>query len=180
MDKTINYIKTKLEEAKKKNGEDKNLRLIEDSLISVERDIVPLANKINEKTKYYYVEPAQDTNDGNNVNLPEGSLLVQDLANNEEVLGERREQLEAIHQTSAKIKDMTDSMVKQINDQGAILEEVEANVITTEENAKKAKEEITKANELSKGNRKKMCCFIAIIMIAVLAITAILLSLILG
>ena len=48
-----------------------------------------------------------------------------------------------------------------------------------EENAKKANEEITKANEMSKSNRKRMICFIVIIVVAVLGITGILLSLIL-
>ena len=69
-------------------------------------------------------------------------------------------------------------MAKQLDEQGAILDDVEANVITAEDNAKKAKEEIKQADESSKGNRKKMICFIVIIFVFVLAISAILLSLI--
>ena len=106
-------------------------------------------------------------------------MLIQDLANNKEVLDERRKNLEAIHQTSAKIKDMSDAMAKQLDEQGAILDDIEANVITAEDNAAKAKEEIKKADEMSRGNRKKYICLIIIILVAIGAITAILLSLIL-
>lgn len=106
-------------------------------------------------------------------------MLVQDLQTNKEILEERRKQLEAIHQTSAKIKDISDSMAKQLNEQGAILDDVEQNVETTKDNAVKAKEEITKADEMSRGNRKKMLCLILIIILAVGVISAILLSLML-
>ena len=87
--------------------------------------------------------------------------------------------MEAIHQTSAKIKDISDSMAKQLNEQGAILDDVEQNVETAKDNAVKAKEEITKADEMSRGNRKKMLCLILIIILAVGVISAILLSLML-
>jgi t-SNARE complex subunit (syntaxin) len=106
-------------------------------------------------------------------------MLVQDLQTNKEILEERRKQLEAIHQTSAKIKDISDSMAKQLNEQGAILDDVEQNVETAKDNAVKAKEEITKADEMSRGNRKKMLCLILIIILAVGVISAILLSLML-
>ena len=87
--------------------------------------------------------------------------------------------METIHQTSAKIKDMSDAMAKQLDQQGAILDDVEANVITAEDNAKKAKQEITKADEISRGNRKKYICLIVIILVVILGISAILLSLLL-
>ena len=106
-------------------------------------------------------------------------MLVQDLQTNKEILEERRKQLEAIHQTSAKIKDISDSMAKQLNEQGAILDDVEQNVETAKDNAVKAKEEIAKADEMSRGNRKKMLCLILIIILAVGVISAILLSLML-
>ena len=106
-------------------------------------------------------------------------MLVQDLQTNKEILEERRKQLEAIHQTSAKIKDISDSMAKQLNEQGAILDDVEQNVETAKDNAIKAKEEITKADDMSRGNRKKMLCLILIIILAVGVISAILLSLML-
>ena len=73
---------------------------------------------------------------------------------------------------------MSDAMVQQLNKQGAILDDVETKVDTAKENAEKAKEEIKQADEMSRSNRKRLCCFIAIIVIAIAVITSILLALI--
>ena len=60
------------------------------------------------------------------------------------------------------------------------LDDIEANVTVAEDNANKAKEEITKADEISKGNRKKFICIILIVFVAIGGISAIILSLIFG
>ena len=73
---------------------------------------------------------------------------------------------------------MSDAMVQQLNEQGAILDDVETKVDTAKENAEKAKKEIKEADEMSRSNRKKLICFIAIIFIAIAVITSILLALI--
>ena len=177
LDNVKSQMKNKIDEEKLVNKEDTNIGKIEKYLQEVEDNIVPLTFKINEKTKYYNLEEENQTSE--EVNAPQGEMLIQDLANNKEVLDERRKNLEAIHQTSAKIKDISDSMAKQLDEQGAILDDIEANVITAEDNAVKAKEEIKKADEMSRGNRKKYICLIIIVLVAIGAITAILLSLIL-
>ena len=177
LDNVKSQMKNKIDEEKLVNKEDTNIGKIEKYLQEVEDNIVPLTFKINEKTKYYNLEEENQISE--EVNAPQGEMLIQDLANNKEVLDERRKNLEAIHQTSAKIKDMSDAMAKQLDEQGAILDDIEANVITAEDNAAKAKEEIKKADEMSRGNRKKYICLIIIVLVAIGAITAILLSLIL-
>ena len=105
-------------------------------------------------------------------------IMTMDLMNNKEVLEQRRKELEDIHKTAAALKDTTDQMALDVEKQGAQLDEIEANVIKSNENAEKAKEEIVKADEISRGNRKKMCCLILIIFLAIGDITAILLSII--
>ena len=179
LDKFKNELKNKLVDEKLINKGDSNLDKIEEYLQEVEERIVPLAYKINEKTKYFNLEDESQTTVASQ-NQPQGEMLIQDLANNKEVLEERRKQLESIHQTSAKIKDMTDTMAKQLDEQGAILDDIEANVNVAEDNANKAKEEITKADEISKGNRKKFICIILIVFVAIGGISAIILSLIFG
>ena len=179
LDKLKNELKNKLVDEKLINKGDSNLDKIEEYLQEVEERIVPLAYKINEKTKYFNLEDESQTTVASQ-NQPQGEMLIQDLANNKEVLEERRKQLESIHQTSAKIKDMTDTMAKQLDEQGAILDDIEANVNVAEDNANKAKEEITKADEISKGNRKKFICIILIVFVAIGGISAIILSLIFG
>jgi DNA repair exonuclease SbcCD ATPase subunit len=177
---TRKYIEEKIEEEKKIKGTDENLQMIEEYLESVNNEIVPLADEIYQKTKYYTLPQEESYNEDNNANVPQGNVLVQDLANNQEVLQERKKQLEKIVETSAKIKDISDAMVKQLNDQGVILDDAEAKVKESEENAKKAKEEINKADQLSRSNKKKFYCFVAIIVLAILTITAILLALLLN
>ena len=112
-----------------------------------------------------------------NEEIQKQDIIVQDLQNNQEVLKRRGKELQDIHQISNEIKDISDSMVNKINEQGAILDDIEGNVKETEDNAKKAKQEIPKADEMSRGNRKRMICFIVIISAAILAISAIILYL---
>ena len=113
-----------------------------------------------------------------NEEIQKQDVIVQDLQNNQEVIKQRGKELQDIHQISNEIKDISDSMVNKINEQGAILDDIEGNVVEAENNAKKGKQEITKADEMSRGNRKRMICFIVIISLSILAIAGIILSII--
>ena len=178
LENAIRIIKEKIDKEKddKNNG---NLQEIEEYTTKVEEEILPLIKRIKEKTQYFNLEEqSQENNNPQNNNAQPEGVLIQDLQSNQEILKERGKQLNEIHKTSAMLKDVSDAMVKKLDEQGAILEEVEGNVIKAEDNAKKAKQEITKADEMSKGNRKKMICLITIVIVAILAIGAIILSLI--
>ena len=178
LENAIRIIKEKIDKEKddKNNG---NLQEIEEYTTKVEEEILPLIKRIKEKTQYFNLEEqSQENNNPQNNNAQPEGVLIQDLQSNQEILKERGKQLNEIHKTSAMLKDVSDAMVKKLDEQGAILEVVEGNVIKAEDNAKKAKQEITEANEMSKGNRKKMICLITIVIVAILAIGAIILSLI--
>lgn len=163
----------------KENALDSNhendINVIEVGIEKAKKVTIPQIRNINEKTRYFNsnfeMNDAQPENEA-----PQQQEMIQDLMNNKEYLDKRREDLQKIHKTAAELKDVTDQMAQDLNQQGAMLEEIEANVIESKENAEKAHEEIKKANEMSKGNSKRMCCFIFIIFVAVGAITAILLS----
>ena len=118
-----------------------------------------------------------DRAEENNNNLPQQQEVVMDLMNNKEVLEQRRKELEGIHKTAAMLKDTTDQMAKDVHQQGIMLDDIENQVQNAHDNAVKAKKEISDANDLSKGNSKKLCCLIAIVMITVGVIVAIILSL---
>ena len=178
LENAIRIIKEKIDKGKedKNNG---NLQEIEEYTTKVEEEILPLIKRIKEKTQYFNLEEqSQENNNPQNNNAQPEGVLIQDLQSNQEILKERGKQLNEIHKTSAMLKDVSDAMVQKLDEQGAILDEVEGNVIEAEDNAKKAKQEITKADEMSKGNRKKMICLITIVIVAILAIGAIILSLI--
>ena len=132
---------------------------------------------INDKTRYFNNEDDFDNNpsQGQNNENPQQEIVM-DLMNNKEVLEQRRKELQNIHKTAAMLKDTTDKMAADVNKQGAVLDEIETHVITSHENAQKAKEEIVKADEISRGNRKKMLCLIFIILLAIGGISAILVA----
>ena len=152
-----------------------NLTEIEEFLQNAEEEIMPLVKFL--RTNFEDEEPK---NEAKNEEQNNQKILIQDLQNNQDILDQRRNQLQEIHGVSSQIKDMTDTMVNKVNEQGAILDTIEGNVVQSEDNAKKAKQEIKKADEMSKSNNKRMYCFIAIIAIVILAITAIILSIIFG
>ena len=132
---------------------------------------------IREKTSNYTNNFENNSNEGMGVNQVEGQVMA--IMNEQDVLDKRRKELENIHSTAALLKDTTDKMAVDVNKQGAVLEEIEANVIESKNNAEKGKKEIMKADEISRGNRKRFFCLLCIILVALGGIAAIILSLVL-
>ena len=121
-----------------------------------------------------------EQNEDKNNDLPQQQEVVMDLMNNKEVLEQRRKELEGIHKTAAMLKDTTDQMAKDVHQQGVMLDDIENQVANAHDNAVKAKKEISDANDMAKGNSKKLCCLISIILISIGVIVAIVLSLVLN
>ena len=174
-EKKYKALKDKLRSVKENTNEDSDdLDKIESILKEAEEQILPQLNMIKGKILEMNNTPEENKNE----EIQKQDVIVQDLQNNQEVLKQRGKELQDIHQISNEIKDISDSMVNKINEQGAILDDIEGNVVEAENNAKKGKQEITKADEMSRGNRKRMICFIVIISLSILAITGIILSII--
>ena len=176
-EKKFTQLKQSFKTAKENSiiNDNANLTDIEDFILNADEEIMPLV-------KYFRTNFEDDNSqkEAKNEEQQKQEIVIQDLQNNQEIIEQRGKQLQEIHGVSSQIKDITDTMVNKVNEQGAILDNIESNVIESEDNAKKAKQEITKADEMSRGNNKRMYCFIAIIAIAILAITAIILSVIFG
>jgi hypothetical protein len=177
----INFLKNAVENSQDPNS--RTIEIIKENFPDIEK-IEPLISDMNDKINYckfdQMEEKEEKEEEEKDENQIKSQILIQDLYKNKEILEKRREDLETVYRTSAQIKDLTDIMAKQLNEQGEILDNVEENVITAEDNAKKANVEITEAEELSRGNRKMMSCLIVIVLISIAGITAILLSLIFG
>lgn len=121
-----------------------------------------------------------DMNNGNENLRRMSTVYVQEALNRDEFLKKREEELQEIHIIAKEIKDTTQNMALKVNQQGEQLNLIENNVEKTLENTKKAHEEIKEADKLSSQNKKKMCWLICIISTSILAISAIILSLIFG
>ena len=154
---TINKIQSELEKSKAK--------------------IFAYINKIRDKVMNFN---PMEMNESEENNLESNNqIMTMDLMNNKEVLEQRRKELEDIHKTSALIKDTTDIMAVKVKEQADMLDNIENNVIKTEDNVDKANKEIIKANELSKSNNKRLCCIMLIVTVAIGVVLAIVLSLVL-
>ena len=174
-EKKYKALKDKLRSVKENTNEDSDdLDKIESILKEAEEQILPQLNMIKGKILEMNNTPEENKNE----EIQKQDVIVQDLQNNQEVIKQRGKELQDIHQISNEIKDISDSMVNKINEQGAILDDIEGNVVEAENNAKKGKQEITKADEMSRGIRKRMICFIVIISLSILAIAGIILSII--
>ena len=170
--KRVEYAKNNSLDPSNKN----KLETFENLLNKIKKTTIPQINGIRNKVSEFPGVEMMPTEEDNSQQNQQQELVI-DLLNDKEVLQKRREELEAIHKTAAYLKDTTDTMVKEVEKQGAQLDEIEANVITSKENAEKAHQEIKQANEISKGNRKKMLCFIFIILVAIGGITALIICL---
>ena len=148
-----------------------------DYINKIKPDIEVMISQITDKTRSFNsnFDERYEVQENDNV---QSNLVVQDLAQNDEILQQRRKELEDIHAVSKKIKSTTDTMAQKLNEQGAILDDIEANVQETKVNTEKAKKEISDADKMSQGNRKRLCCLIFIGIVAVGGVSAIILSLI--
>lgn len=138
------------------------------------------------------VESEAAENDNNNIGLESNNnnddenlrrvstQYVQEVLDRDEFLKKRGEELQAIHIISKQIKDTTQAMAIELNEQGEQLNAIENNVEQALDNAKKAHEEIKQADKMSQQNKKKMWCFICIITVSILSISAIILAVIFG
>jgi t-SNARE complex subunit (syntaxin) len=169
--KNVEHIKNN---ALERNFED-TLEQIEPALVS-SRELMEKINAIKEKTRHFSSTFERNSTQENNFPQVEGQVL--DIMNEKDILEKRRKELETIHQTSAMLKDTTDKMAQDVHQQGAILNQVEIKTEEAENNAKKAHQEIQKADEISRGNRKRLFCLLAIVFIAVGGLVAIIVSLI--
>ena len=142
---------------------------------------INLLNEINITSIYNYI--ASNSDDDNDQPKEEENQdakqqeQMQELIDNKEFLEYRNKELQQIHKTAAQLKDLTDDMAKQINQQGEKLDIIEENVDKAAENAAEAKKEIETANKNAKKNTKKMVCLIIFVFIALAAITLVLISL---
>ena len=171
--KGVDYVKENCIE-----GNETIVNQIELLLDKTKDSTIPQIKAIREKTQTFDLNIEMNNNEEEDDNeLPQQQEIIMDLMTNKEVLEHRRKELEGIHKTAAILKDTTDQMAQNVHKQGEQLEIVDNQVQEAKDNALKAKKEINDANEMAKGNSKKMCCFIIIIMITVAVIIAIVLSL---
>ena len=155
------------------NDIESTIKKVEAEIYNAKTNIEPMIEKIRTKTKTYacnfeLAASQEEQKIKEEKEQGQGQEILQDLLNNKDFLMERRKNLEDIHKTAANLKSITDQMAIDVNEQGAILDVIEAKVEDSKEKAEKAKEEIVAADKISKSN-KKCYCFFIIMTLAALA-----------
>ena len=112
----------------------------------------------------------------NELSQDQTQIITENLVNNQEILKKRGEELKHIHRTAGIIKDTTDFMLEKTKEQGEMLNVIADKVDKTDENVTEAVKQIDKADVYSKGNNKRMSCYIAIIVMSIGLILTIVIS----
>lgn len=167
-------LSKKINEAKDVNLNDQEIEdmidKVKEEIESAKENIEPMIRKMKEKISHFACDfkLAVENERRENEKKEQEQEMVLDLTNNKDILDKRRKDLQDIHVTASNIKQMTDQMALKINEQGEQLNEIENKVIEAEDNAIKAKKEISDADKMSKGNRKRAIFFVVIIAIALI------------
>ena len=182
-EKMLKEVKRNLENAKDNgSANEESISTVEEGLEKIkdttETQVEQMKDKIGNFDVNFEMENKDEEN-GNEEDEQQQGQITMNLMNNAEMLSQRKKELQEIHKTSALIKDTTDIMAQKLNEQGEMLDNVEAHVIKAEDNVEKAGKEINKANELSKSNNKRLCCIMILITAAIGVVLAVVLSLVL-
>ena len=180
-EKLYDELEQILENAKdEENFDSQTIQTVEEglkSIRSVQSNIRAMKDKI--ASANYNIEMLDQQNPEENEDDQQQGQVVMNLMQNKEVLEQRGKALQEIHKTAALIKDTTDKMAQDLVQQGEMLDDVEQHVVKAEDNVNKAEKEIKRADELSRGNTKRLACIIVIVVVAIGAVLAIVLSLVL-
>jgi len=184
-EKMLKDVTRNLEKARDSEAaSEDNITTVDEGLDKIRDQYEPMVRAMKEKINQFSIDLEMDEREGQGENEQDDGQQEQEqievnLMNNQEYLGQRRKELQEIHKTAALIKDTTDKMAQDVHQQGEMLNDIEEKVVKTEDNVEKAGKEINRANELSKGNTKRLCCLIWIVIIAIGVVLAVVLSLIL-
>ena len=157
----IGIIKYGLE--KDRNEVDSMVEEIKEKLTQIKTD---MNLEMEDNNQEYNNELSQD----------QTQIITENLVNNQEILKKRGEELKHIHRTAGIIKDTTDFMLEKTKEQGEMLNVISDKVDKTDENVTEAAKQIDKADVYSKGNNKRMSCYIAIIVMSIGLILTIVIS----
>ena len=184
-EKMLKDVTRNLEKARDSEAaSEDNITTVDEGLDKIRDQYEPMVRAMKEKINQFSIDLEMDEREGQGENEQDDGQQEQEqievnLMNNQEYLGQRRKELQEIHKTAALIKDTTDKMAQDVHQQGEMLNDIEEKVVKTEDNVEKAGKEINRANELSKGNTKRICCIIWIVIISIGVVLAVVLSLIL-
>ena len=163
------------------NEDSDEIGIIKYGLEKDRNEVDPMVDEIKEKLTQIKTDMNLEMEDNNQeynneLSQDQTQIITENLVNNQEILKKRGEELKHIHRTAGIIKDTTDFMLEKTKEQGEMLNVIADKVDKTDENVTEAAKQIDKADVYSKGNNKRMSCYIAIIVMSIGLILTIVIS----
>ena len=158
-DESQTYYSTKT----RKEIKDVLAKIDMDKLKSQKEEYRSIVEKIDKKM-YKYINIEEEKRQEKENEKAQG-LKIFDLSNNEELLRKRTNDLLDIKNLSSQVAEMSTEMGIQINEQGKMLDSIESNIETTEENTKKAYKEALETEVIVNKSKKKLYCLAFLIII---------------
>ena len=179
-EKSRDYLLEKLENVGDDESSDE-IGIIKYGLEKDRNEVDSMVEEIKEKLTQIKTDMDVEMEDNkqeynNELSQDQTQIITENLVNNQEILKKRGEELNYIHKTAAIIKDTTDFMLEKTKEQGEMLNVIADKVDKTDENVTEAAKQIDKADVYSKGNNKRMSCYIAIIVMSIGLILTIVIS----
>ena len=179
-EKSRDYLLEKLENVGDDESSDE-IGIIKYGLEKDRNEVDSMVEEIKEKLTQIKTDMNLEMEDNNQeynneLSQDQTQIITENLVNNQEILKKRGEELKHIHRTAGIIKDTTDFMLEKTKEQGEMLNVISDKVDKTDENVTEAAKQIDKADVYSKGNNKRMSCYIAIIVMSIGLILTIVIS----
>ena len=174
-ERALREVRTLMEKAKdEKDSDDTIISKVEELLETIDQTSEPNLRAMKDKVGQFNFdigvneEPEEDDQDDQ-----EQGQIELNLMENKEIIEQRGKELKNIYKISAIINDTTKQMSQKLNEQGEVLVNIEQHIDKASENVEDAHNEITKADEMSKGNNKRMIIIIVIVVVVVAVVLAI-------
>ena len=174
-ERALREVRTLMEKAKdEKDSDDTIISKVEELLETIDQTSEPNLRAMKDKVGQFNFdigvneEPEEDDQDDQD----QGQIEL-NLMENKEIIEQRGKELRNIYKISAIINDTTKQMSQKLNEQGEVLVNIEQHIDKASENVEDAHNEITKADEMSKGNNKRMIIIIVIVVVVVAFVLAI-------
>ena len=95
---------------------------------------------------------------------------------NNALIAEREQGIQEIQQQIGEVNEIFQDLAVLVNEQGQMIDDIEANIVSTAVRTKDARRELTKADKSQKAARNKMICLAIVIAVVLIVLILFLLQ----
>jgi len=95
---------------------------------------------------------------------------------NDAMIQDRQQGIEDIHEQILEVNEIFQDLAVLVNDQGAMLDDIEANMVRTSAKTKDATRELRQADKSQRSSRNKMCCLMMFFLVVLVILIVVLIK----